>query len=55
MADPQDYIEDVKRYAADANLDHVKKIVNYCGIALRSLLFRSLRHSSKKFSATIID
>ena len=36
MADPQDYIEDVKRYAADADLDRVKKIVNYCGIALRS-------------------
>ena len=36
MADPQDYIEDVKRYAAGASIDHVKKIVNYCGIALRS-------------------
>ena len=36
MADPKDYIEDVKRYAADAELDHVKKVVNYCGIALRN-------------------
>ena len=36
MADPKDYIGDVKRYAEDADLDHVKKIVNFCGIALRN-------------------
>ena len=36
MADPKDYIGDVKRYAEDARLDHVKKVVNFCGIALRN-------------------
>lgn len=36
MADPNDYIDDVKRYVPTASIDHVKKIVNYCGIALRS-------------------
>ena len=36
MADPKDYIGDVKRYAEDAGLDHVKKVVNFCGIALRN-------------------
>ena len=36
MADPKDYIEDVKRYDSSATEDHVKKIANYCGIALRS-------------------
>jgi len=36
MADPAEYIEDVKRYDAGADLEHVRKIANYCGIALRS-------------------
>ncbi|WP_371397118.1 DUF2853 family protein [Fretibacter rubidus] len=36
MADPNEYIEDVRRYDSGADLAHVKKIVNYCGIALRS-------------------
>lgn len=36
MANPNDYINDVKRYAPTASIDHVKKIVNYCGIALRN-------------------
>ena len=36
MADHKDYIGDVKRYAEDARLDHVKKVVNFCGIALRN-------------------
>ncbi len=36
MADPTDYIDDVKRYEAGADLEDVRKIVNYCGIALRS-------------------
>ena len=36
MADPKDYIEDVKRYDSGASLEHVRKVVNYCGIALRS-------------------
>lgn len=36
MADPKDYIDDVRRYDAKASIDRVKKIVNYLGIALRS-------------------
>jgi len=31
-----DYVADVKKYADSVNEDAVKKIVNYCGIALRS-------------------
>ena len=36
MADAMDYIKDVKRYDENAEFEHVRKIVNYCGIALRS-------------------
>ncbi len=36
MAKAEDYIDDVKRYDSGAELDRVKKIVNYCGIALRN-------------------
>lgn len=36
MAKAEDYIEDVKRYDDGAQTDRVQKIVNYCGIALRS-------------------
>lgn len=36
MANAEDYIEDVKRYDSSAASDPVQKIVNYCGIALRS-------------------
>lgn len=36
MADPMDYIKDVNRYDAGADIERVRKVVNYCGIALRS-------------------
>ncbi len=36
MADAADYIEDVKRYDADADTAIVQKIVNHLGIALKS-------------------
>ena len=36
MADPKDYIGDVKRYTDEIELERVKQIVNFCGIALRS-------------------
>ena len=36
MPDVADYIGDVRRYDAGANEAHVKKIMNYCGIALQN-------------------
>lgn len=36
MANPEDYIEDVRRYDSDASLDTVTKIVKHLGIALNT-------------------
>ncbi len=36
MADVADYIGDVQKYDSGASEAHVKKIMNYCGIALQN-------------------
>ncbi|WP_409431866.1 DUF2853 family protein [Litorimonas sp. RW-G-Af-16] len=36
MASASDYMDNVKKYDPKASEDDVQKVVNYCGIALRS-------------------